>query len=221
MRAWTAAVASLLLALAPAPALSRGQAPMASAKPPVTIVAFGDSLTAGLGVAAAEAYPSDLKRDMARDGVRARVVNLGISGDTTTDGLARVAQVEALHPAWVILEFGGNDGLRGVPVSRTEANLQAIIRRLRRDRIGLLLVGMSLPPNYGPEYIHAFQAIYPALARRDHLPLVPFIYEDLAPKLKQDPGLLQGDGIHPTAAGCRIVAATIWRYLRPLLGRAE
>jgi acyl-CoA thioesterase-1 len=183
----------------------------------LTIVAFGDSLTAGHGVPRSESYPADLARLMAGAGFPARVINAGESGDTTTDGLERLPDVLRLHPAWVLLELGGNDGLRGLPVSTTEANLQAILDGLRKARVHVLLIGMTLPPNYGTSYIHAFQAIYPALARRNHLPLLPFLYQDLVPRLRRDPGLLQDDGIHATAAGYGIVAATVWRTLRPLL----
>lgn len=185
--------------------------------PPPLIVTFGDSLTAGHGVAQPQSYPAFLRADMARDHVPARVLNLGVSGDTTNDGLQRLPQVLALHPAWVVLEFGGNDGLRGLPVASTRANLQTMIVALRRAKIHVLLVGMTLPPNYGPGYIHAFQDIFPSLARQDHVPLLPFLYQDLVPRLRRDPGLLQPDGIHATARGNRIVAATVWRYLQPLL----
>lgn len=201
-------ILGLLLAALPAAAAARGT-PL--------IVAFGDSLTAGLGVPASESYPADLEAEMARERVPGRVVNLGVSGDTTTDGLARLPEVLRLHPQWVILEFGGNDGLRGLPVATTRANLQRMIERLRAAHVHILLVGMSLPPNYGPEYIHAFQQVFAALAREDRLPFLPFLYQDLVPQLRAHPGLLQDDGIHASAAGNRIVAATVWRYLKPLL----
>lgn len=189
----------------------------AHAAPTPLIVAFGDSLTAGHGAPAGASYPDYLRRLMAREGYAYRVVNAGESGDTTTDGLARLPVVAGLHPAWVILEFGGNDGLRGLPVETTRANLQAMIVRLRAGGARVILVGMSLPPNYGPDYIQAFQKIYSELARQDHLPLLPFLYQDLVPRLRQDPGLIQADGIHATARGNQVVAATVWRYLRTLL----
>jgi acyl-CoA thioesterase-1 len=211
MRTLLAAIAGCWLAAASAP-----QGPR-----PLTIVAFGDSLTAGYGVARSASYPADLSRLIAAAGIAARVVNAGESGDTTTDGRERVPEVLRLHPDWVVLEFGGNDGLRGLPVRTTEANLQAMILELRRAKVKILLVGMSLPPNYGRSYIHSFQAIYPALARRNRLPLLPFLYQDLAPRLRRDPGLLQHDGIHASVAGNRIVAATVWRRLRPLLLRSH
>ena len=211
MQKLIAAIAGCVIAAASAP---RGRQPL-------TIVAFGDSLTAGHGVPRAESYPADLRRLVAAAGWQARILNAGESGDTTTDALERVPEVLRLHPDWVVLEFGGNDGLRGLPVRTTEANLQATIQRLQQAHIHILLVGMTLPPNYGRSYIASFQAIYPALARRDGLPLLPFLYQDLIPQLRHDPGLLQHDGIHATAAGNRIVAGTVWRYLRPLLRRGD
>lgn len=200
---WLVAAGSVALALA--------------STPQRTIVAFGDSLTAGAGAPAGASYPDSLGRLMAAAGYHYRIMNQGESGDTTTDGLGRLGEVVAEHPDWVILEFGGNDGLRGLPVSTTRANLQAMVVRLRQAHIHILLVGMSLPPNYGPDYIRSFQAVFADLARQDRLPLLPFLYQDLVPRLRADPGLLQDDGIHATAAGNRIVAATVWRYLRPLL----
>jgi len=189
----------------------------AAAPPRPLIVAFGDSLTAGHGAPSGQSYPDDLGRLLAQSGCPFRVVNAGVSGDTSTDGLARLPAVLARHPRWVVLEFGGNDGLRGLPVAATRANLQQMILRLRAAHVGVLLVGMSLPPNYGAAYIQAFQGIYRELARQDHLPLLPFLYQDLVPRLRRHPGLLQPDGIHASAAGNRVVAVTVWRYLRPLL----
>lgn len=188
-----------------------------AAPPAPLIVAFGDSLTAGLGAPPGASYPDYLRHLIADDGYHYRLLNAGESGDTTTDGLARLPEIERLHPAWVILEFGGNDGLRGLPVSTTRANLQTMIERLRADGAHVLLVGMSLPPNYGPDYIHAFQDVYTGLARQDHLPLLPFIYQDLVPRARHDRSLIQADGIHATARGNQVVAGTVWRYLRPLL----
>jgi acyl-CoA thioesterase-1 len=190
---------------------------VAQARAPLTIVAFGDSLTAGYGAPAGASYPDFLGQLMRASGYQAKVLNRGESGDTTTDALARLPGVEKLKPDWVILELGGNDGLRGLPVATTRANLEKMIAGLRHAGARVLLVGMSLPPNYGPVYIKSFQQVFADLARTHHLPLVPFIYEDLVPKVQHDPGLLQSDGIHATARGNRIVAATIWRYLRPLL----
>lgn len=213
LRWWAVVVLQVMVMMTWAAAL----APGAHAAPPLTIVAFGDSLTAGYGVPAGASYPDDLRQIMRAAGYQAQVLDRGESGDTSTDALARLPQVLTLHPDWVILELGGNDGLRGLPVETTRANLQHIITALRQGGAHVLLVGMSLPPNYGPEYIHTFQQVFAGLAQADHLPWIPFIYQDIVPKLKSDPGLLQPDGIHASVRGNQIVAATIWRYLRPLL----
>lgn len=214
--AWPVAFA-LLLACCAVPCLGQAKAVPA----PLTIAAFGDSLTAGYGVDRGQSYPADLQRDLRQRGMNARVLNFGVSGDTTTDGLARLAEVIDARPRIVILEFGGNDGLRGVPVSATRRNLQQMIEKLRAVHIAILLVGMSLPPNYGGTYIDEFQRIYTELAHQYDLPLVPFIYQDLVARLRQNPNqqppLLQADGIHATAAGNQIVAQTILHYLWPML----
>ncbi len=123
------------------------------------IVAFGDSLTAGLGVAPGKSYPDDLQRLIDAAGYEYRVVNMGVSGETTTDGIQRLPDVLALRPAIVILEFGGNDGLRGLPVSASHANQAVMIEALQKAGIKILLAGMSLPPNYGADYIHSFDQL--------------------------------------------------------------
>ena len=177
------------------------------------IVAFGDSLTAGFGAEPGESYPDFLQKDLDQSGARYRIVNAGVSGDTTTDGLERVETVTALKPAIVILEFGGNDGLRGLPVSTTRANLDEIIQALRKTGAKIVLAGMTLPPNYGPEYIHSFEAVYKDLAKQYHLPLIPFLLSGVG----GNAALMQRDGIHPTGAGNRIVAQTVMQSLAPLL----
>lgn len=181
------------------------------------IVAFGDSLSAGYGAPAGESYPDDLQQILRQKNYPYRVINLGISGNTTTDGLERLDSVLALKPRIVILELGGNDGLRGVPVADTRANLEKMIIGLQKAGIKVVLAGMTLPPNYGPDYIRAFQAVYQDLAHRYHLTLIPFLLEGIAARAQSQQGLIQADGIHPTAAGNRIVAATVFRYLKPLL----
>ena len=178
-----------------------------SAPQPV-IVAFGDSLTAGFGVEPGLSWPDDLQKF-----IHQRVINAGVSGDTTTDGLNRLPEVIGYHPKIVIVEFGGNDGLRGLPLATTRSNLEQIIQGLQKSGARVLLAGMTLPPNYGPDYIHGFEAIYRDLARKYKLPLIPFLLQGVALK----PGMMQRDGIHPTAAGHEIVARTVLRYLKPLL----
>jgi acyl-CoA thioesterase-1 len=203
----------------------RSPAAARAARGPVVIVAFGDSLTAGLGTSPGHSYPAYLQRDLTRAGYRARVINAGESGDTTTDGLERLSAVLALKPDIVILEFGGNDGLRGLPVATTRANLQTMIAALRRARVAVLLAGMSLPPNYGAEYIRSFQQVYREMAREDRVALIPFLLADVVVEARRHPDrfhlLFQPDGIHPTDRGSSIVAQTVLRYLKPLLKRRE
>jgi len=179
------------------------------------IMAFGDSLTAGFGADTGKSYPDYLQQELDRRGYRYRVVNAGISGETTTDALARLSTVTALKPAVVIVEFGGNDGLRGLPVSTTMSNLDQIIVELQRSGAAILLAGMTLPPNYGPDYIRDFQSIYSGLATKDKVALIPFLLAGVAGTTRY----MQQDGLHATAEGNRLVAATVMRYLEPLLHR--
>jgi acyl-CoA thioesterase-1 len=210
-------IALLLTLFAPARTVVTGSGARAHGKH--VIAAFGNSLTAGLGTEQGQSYPDFLERDLKRAGYRYDVINDGESGDTTTDGLGRLPAVLAQSPDIVVLEFGGNDGLRGLPLSTTRENLQQMIARLQKAKIKIVLAGMSLPPNYGPDYIRRFQQIYADLAKQYHVKLIPFLFEDLVSRLRQHPNLLQADGVHPTAAGNEIVAATVLRYLRPLLAR--
>src|SRR5690242_9603132 len=143
----------------------------ADARP--AIVAFGDSLTAGFGVDLGKSYPDFLQQELDRRGYRYRVVNQGVSGDTTTDGLARIGMVLAEKPEVVILEFGANDGLRGQPVAVVRSNLDQMLAALQRAGLRVVLAGMTLPPNYGPDYVRQFTAIYPELARKYKVALVP------------------------------------------------
>jgi acyl-CoA thioesterase I len=176
------------------------------------IVAFGDSLTAGFGADAGKSYPDFLQQELDRRSLRYRVVNAGISGETTTDALARLSTVSAFKPVVVIVEFGGNDGLRGLPVSSTRSNLDQIVVGIKESGAAVLLAGMTLPPNYGPDYIASFQRVYSDLAAKDKVALIPFLLEGVAGTSR-----MQRDGLHPTADGNRLVAATVMRYLRPLL----
>lgn len=181
------------------------------------IVAFGDSLTAGLGVAPNEAYPARLQRLLEEQGLRYRVINAGVSGETTAGGLRRVEWVLKSHPDLVILELGGNDGLRGLNLQETKANLERIIRRCQEASVTVVLAGMKLPPNYGADYTKGFEAIYPALATQYHLTLIPFFLHGVA----GSPSLNQADGIHPTSEGYRIIADTVLETMKPLLKKAK
>lgn len=177
------------------------------------IVAFGDSLTAGLGVAQEEAYPARLQRRLDERGLRYRVINAGVSGDTTAGGLRRVDWVLKSRPEFVILELGGNDGLRGLNLQQTKANLAEIVQRCQAASVKVILAGMKLPPNYGADYIKGFEAIYPALAKQYRLTLIPFFLEGVAGSTS----LNQADGIHPTSEGYRIIADKVLETLAPLL----
>ena len=189
-----------------------------STSPPVkdtrpVIAAFGDSLSAGYGLDPGDSYPSNLQRLLDGAGYQYHVVNMGVSGDTTTDGVSRLPDVIALHPELVILEFGGNDGLRGQPATSTRDNLVIMIEGLQKAGAKVVLAGMTLPRNYGPDYIHQFDAVYPALAAKYKLARIPFLLEGVG----GDPKLTQPDGLHPTAEGCAIVARTVLKYVEPLL----
>ena len=177
------------------------------------IVAFGDSLTAGFGLAPGLSYTDFLQKELDAKGLRFRVVNIGISGDTTSGGLSRVQSAIALAPRVVILELGGNDGLRGTPVSHTRANLDAMVRAFQKAEVKVVLAGMTLPPNYGRDYVDKFNAIYPDLAKRYKLPLIPFFLDGVW----DQPGMMQGDGIHPTALGTPVIARRVMAVLEPLL----
>jgi acyl-CoA thioesterase I len=177
------------------------------------IVSFGNSLTAGYGLDPGESYPDLLQRELDRRGYHYRVVNRGVSGDTTQDALARLSSVIAEHPQIVILEFGANDGLRGLPVSITEMHLARLIEELRKAGAKVILAGITLPPNYGPDYVTRFDAMYTSLAKRYQLPLIPFLLEGVATR----PNLMQQDGLHPNAAGTRIVVQNVLKALLPLL----
>jgi len=177
------------------------------------VVALGDSLTAGLGVAADEAFPARLQARLRAEGYDYRVVNAGVSGDTTAGGLRRVDWALRAHPDVVIVALGANDGLRGQSPQAIRANLEEIVARLQAAGARVLLVGMRLPPNYGAEYTKEFEAVFPAVARRAKIALMPFLLDGVA----ADPRLNQADGIHPTAAGQQMIADRLWPYLRPLL----
>ena len=177
------------------------------------LVAFGDSLTAGLGVPREESYPARLQDKLTLAGYRYRVVNAGVSGDTTAGGVRRVDWVLRNKPDLVIVELGANDGLRGLDLTETRANLTQIIQRLQAGGATVVLAGMKLPPNYGADYTQAFQSMYAELAHQFGIPLIPFFLEGVATKA----GLNQADGIHPTGSGYAVVVETIWPVLEPVL----
>ena len=177
------------------------------------IVAFGDSLTAGLGVAANEGYPAVLEQKIKEAGYPYRVINSGVSGETTAGGLRRVDWVLRSRPEIVILELGANDGLRGLDLNQTEKNLSAIIERFQKEGVEVVLAGMKMPPNYGKEYTAQFEKIFPRLAARYRLALIPFFLDGVAAQSN----LNQADGIHPTGPGYRRIVDRIWPIIEPLL----
>lgn len=191
----------------------RSKAPVSAERP--RIVAFGDSLTAGLGVAQEESYPAQLQRKLEEAGYSYRVVNAGVSGETTAGGLRRVAWVLNSKPSIVILELGGNDGLRGLGLQETKANLERIIQQLQSASVTVVLAGMQLPPNYGKDYTAGFEALYLALARQYRLTMIPFFLDGVA----GSSSLNQADGIHPTGEGYRRIVEKIFPVLEPLLER--
>jgi acyl-CoA thioesterase-1 len=176
---------------------------------PLRILALGDSLTAGLGLAEADSFPAQLAAALAARGVEARVINGGVSGDTTAGGLARLDWTLADDPEIVIVELGANDGLRGLDPKATESNLDAMLSKLKEQKRAVLLAGMKAPRNLGADYVNAFDAIYPALAERHDVVLYPFFLDGVA----TDPALNQEDGIHPNAAGVKVIVERILPYV--------
>jgi len=195
-------------------AISLSSIARAAAHEPL-VVCFGDSITAGHGLDPSQAYPVFLQHDLAARGYHYRVINAGVSGNTTKDALDRLPRVLSLHPAAVIVEFGGNDGLRGFPLNVTEHNLDTLVGRLRAAHIPVLLAGITLPPNYGQDYIHQFDEMYRRVAQKYHVPLLPMLYAGIY----NLPGTIQPDGIHPTAKGSRLIAQHLLPLLLPLLHR--
>lgn len=189
------------------PALANG------AERPVILV-VGDSLSAAYGIPADRGWVTLLERRLQQEGYPHRVVNASISGDTTQGGLSRIDDALARHePAIVLLELGGNDGLRGILPEVTHRNLEAMIEQSQGAGARVVLLGIRIPPNYGPLYTRQFAAVFPDLAERHGLPLLPFLLEGVA----AEPGLMQGDGIHPTAAAQPQILENVWAVLAPLL----
>ena len=184
---------------------------MAPATP--RIVVLGDSLTAGLGIPRDEAYPAMLQRKVRDAGLSLEVVNAGVSGDTTADGLRRVGWALEGNVRLLILALGANDGLRGLPPGQMKENLQGIIHRARQRGIPVLLTGMEAPPNYGEQYVEAFRQVFRDLARENMVTFVPFLLDGVAGV----PDLNQSDGIHPTSAGAARIADHLWPSVKTMI----
>jgi len=181
-----------------------------------TILVLGDSLSAAYGIRVEQGWVALLHARLRAKGYGHRVINASSSGETTGGALARLPRALATHrPAIVIVELGGNDGLRGLPVADIRRNFDAIIRTSQQAGARILLVGMKIPPNYGPAYTKAFYGVYGDLARQYQLPSVPFLLRDVAP----DENLFQDDGIHPTAAAQPKLLDEVWPHLEPMLRR--
>jgi acyl-CoA thioesterase-1 len=188
-------------------------APAAPAGEERVIVAFGDSLTAGLGVDVGRTYPALLGERLKREGYDYRVINAGVSGDTTAGGLRRVDWALRLKPEIVILELGVNDALRGQKLTAVRANLDQLVSRFQAAGARVLVAGMRLPPNYGDRYAEDFHRVYGDVARARNAPLMPFFLDGVGAVAH----LNQADGIHPTAEGYAIVVDHLWPFLVPLL----
>jgi len=195
---------------------SRPAAPDTTKQGGLRVLVLGNSIAAGLGVSSDAAFPARLQRKVDSLGWNATVQNAGVSGETTAGGRSRIGWLLNEKVDVLVLELGGNDGLRGVDLASTKQNLQAIIDTTLAayPESQVLLAGMQIPPNLGPEYTEQFRALYPTIAEQyDRVTLIPFVLQDVAGV----DSLMQSDGIHPTAAGHRVVARNVWQKLRPLL----
>ncbi len=201
--AWVAATA-VVLATSTGPAHSRG-----------TVVVLGDSIAAGHGIDPSEAFPALLQKEIDRAGLSYDVINAGVSGDTTAGGVRRVNWILRRPVDVLVVELGGNDGLRGLPLEATRSNLVAIIEtaRSRRPGIQVVLAGMQMPPNLGSDYTRRFREIYPEVATAKHIPLIAYLLEGVGGR----PELNQADLIHPTARGHQVIAENVWTILKPIL----
>jgi acyl-CoA thioesterase-1 len=181
---------------------------------PRTILVFGDSLSAAYGIRPEQGWVALLTQRLQTQGYGYQIVNASVSGETSDGGLERLPRALQLHqPQLVILELGANDGLRGLPTAPAHDNLAQMIRLSQDAGAKVLLLGIRIPPNYGPRYTNEFERMYPDLAAQYHLPLVPFLLQPIA----LDPAHMQADGVHPNASGEPFVLDTIWPYLKPLL----
>ena len=181
---------------------------------PLSILFLGDSLTEGYGIAKSEAFPArvgELLRE--RDGREVKILNAGVSGSTTASGLERLNWYLKSGPDIVVIALGANDGLRGVPVDASKSNLTKIVERAKANDVQVVLAGMMVPPNYGPDYTQQFEAMYRQIAKEQNVPLIPFLLEGVAGKEEYN----LADGIHPNPAGHRIMAETVFKHLGALL----
>lgn len=180
-----------------------------------TILFFGDSLTAGYGIKLEEAFPALIQQRLDSLNLPYTTINSGVSGETTSGGLNRLDWVLRQEPSIFVLELGANDGLRGIPLENTKANLQAIIDavKAKNPNTKIILAGMQIPPNMGPEYTTEFRKIFPELAKANAIPLIPFLLD----KVAGDPNLNLEDGIHPTAEGHQIVMENVWGVLKKVV----
>jgi acyl-CoA thioesterase-1 len=179
-----------------------------------TILVFGDSLSAAYGIRPEQGWVALLTQRLQAQGYGYQIVNASVSGETTSGGLQRLPRALQLHqPGIVVLELGANDALRGLPLSGTRANLAQMVRLCLEAGARVLLVGIRIPPNYGPRYTEEFASVFPELAKQYHLRLVPFLLQDVA----LNPARMQEDGMHPNAAGEAPILDTVWPYLKPLL----
>ncbi len=181
------------------------------------ILAFGDSLTAGFGVSQEEAYPARLQVILKKEGYPHKVVNAGVSGDTTAGGRRRIDWLLKHKPSIVVLELGANDGLRGLSLEEMENNLESIILTCQQNGARVLLAGMKVPPNYGEDYTSGFEIIFSRLADKHQTAFIPFFLENVAAIR----GLTQPDGLHPLADGYAVVVETVWQHLQPMLKKQE
>jgi acyl-CoA thioesterase-1 len=184
---------------------------------PIRILAFGASIVAGYGLEAADTLPVQLEKALRTRGIEATVINSGVSGETSAGGLARLDWALADDPDLVIVDLGGNDALRGLDPQATEANLDAIVSRLRADKRGVLIAGMLAPPNLGADYAAAFNAVFRDVAERHKVVLYPFILDGVV----MDPSLNQEDGIHPNAAGVKVIVERMLPYVLQAIDRLD
>lgn len=180
-----------------------------------TILFYGDSLTAGLGLTTEEAFPALVEKKFKQLGKPCKVINAGLSGETSAGGLSRLEWVLRQPVDVFVLELGANDGLRGLPIEQTQKNLQAIIDKVKAKypKVKIVIAGMMVPPNMGPDYTSKFRKIFPELAKKNNATLIPFLLHDVAGNEK----LNQADGIHPNVEGHKIVAANVFKVVQPLL----